>query len=200
LTRRRSSAPVNLAPAPDQTRCHPTDDIVAGASLRESSRTRRRALRPLARNIRSTWAKNGSRNSLRRGTKAPVRSLSDNRELECERAGASGGKDRSAPRQAQPLIFQGAGCLARCSRRRHRHHPNYAADFVLMFAKNLAQAPAVAIADDDPSDAARSNEAGANERFWFGIFQNAECKRSATDGGSFRPNALEFGIQSESAR
>ena len=69
-----------------------------------------------------------------------------------------------------------------------------------MFAKNLAQTPAGAIADDGSSDAPRSNEAGANERFWFGIFQNAECKRSATDGGAFRPNALEFGIQSESAR
>ena len=69
-----------------------------------------------------------------------------------------------------------------------------------MFAKNLAQTPAGAIADDGSSDSPRSNEAGANERFWFGIFQNAECKRSATDGGAFRPNALEFGIQSESAR
>jgi len=69
-----------------------------------------------------------------------------------------------------------------------------------MFAKNLAQTPAGAIADDGSPDAPRSNEAGANERFWFGIFQNAECKRSATDGGTFRPNALEFGIQSESAR
>jgi hypothetical protein len=69
-----------------------------------------------------------------------------------------------------------------------------------MFAKNLAQTPAGAIADDGSSDASGSNEAGANERFWFGIFQNAECKRSATDGGAFCPNALEFGIQSESAR
>src|SRR5439155_15560253 len=80
LTRRRSSAPVNLPPAPDQIRCHPGDDIAAGALFRESSRARRRALRPLARNIRSTWAKNGSQTSLRRGTKAPVKALSDNRE------------------------------------------------------------------------------------------------------------------------
>src|SRR4029077_18259820 len=136
LTRRRSSAPVNLAPAPDQTRCHPTDDIVAGASLRESSRTRRRALRPLARNIRSTWAKNGSRNSLRPGTKAPARSLSDNRELECERACASEGKNRSAPRQVQPLIFQRIEWYAGRSRRRDRYDPNSGTDFVLMFAKN----------------------------------------------------------------
>jgi len=69
-----------------------------------------------------------------------------------------------------------------------------------MFAKNLAQTPAGAIADDGSSDAPRSNEAGANERFWFGIFQNAECKRSASDGVALRPNALELGIQSESAR
>ena len=69
-----------------------------------------------------------------------------------------------------------------------------------MFAKNLAQTPAGAIADDGSPDAPGSNEAGANERFWFGIFQNTECKRSATDGGAFRPNALEFGIKSKSAR
>ena len=69
-----------------------------------------------------------------------------------------------------------------------------------MFAKNLAQTPPGAIADDGSPDAPGSNEAGAHAGFWFGIFQNAECKRSATDGGAFRPNALEFGIQSESAR
>src|SRR4029077_18641846 len=103
-------------------------------------------------------------------------------------------------RQAQPLIFQGVGCLARCLRRRNRHHPNSATDFVLMFAKNLAQTPAGAIADDGYPDAAGSNEAGAHGRFWFGIFQNAECKRSATDGVAFRPNALELRIQSKSAR
>ncbi len=85
---------INNAPAYSQTqlrasesgagtgsiRRHPMDDIAAGASLRESSRARRRALRPLARNIRSRWAKNGTPNSLRRGTKAPVKSLSDSRE------------------------------------------------------------------------------------------------------------------------
>ena len=69
-----------------------------------------------------------------------------------------------------------------------------------MFAKNLAQTPAGAIADDGSSDASGSNEAGANERFWFGIFQNAERKRSSTDGGPFRANTLEVRIQSESAR
>ena len=68
-----------------------------------------------------------------------------------------------------------------------------------MLAKNLAQTPAGAIADDGSPDAPGSNEAGAHGRFWFGIFQNAECKRSTADGGAFRPNALEFGIQSESA-
>jgi len=69
-----------------------------------------------------------------------------------------------------------------------------------MFAKNLAQTPAGAIADDGSSDAPGSNESGAHGRFWFGIFQNAECKRSASDGVALRPNALELGIQSESAR
>jgi hypothetical protein len=69
-----------------------------------------------------------------------------------------------------------------------------------MFAKNLAQTPAGAIADDGSPDVPGSNEAGANGRFCFGIFQNAECKRSTADGGAFRPNALEFAIQSESAR
>jgi len=62
------------------------------------------------------------------------------------------------------------GCLARCSRRRNRHDPNSAADFVLMFAKNLAQTPAGAIADHGSPDAPGSNEAGARGRFWFGIF------------------------------
>jgi hypothetical protein len=65
------------------------------------------------------------------------------------------------------------GCLARCSRRRNRHDPSSAADFVLMFAKNLAQTPAGAIADDGSPDAPGSNEAGAHGRVWFGIFQNA---------------------------
>src|SRR5436305_13933332 len=32
------------------------------------------------------------------------------------------------------------------------------------------------------------------------MFQNSECKRSTADGGPFYPNALEFRIQSESAR
>jgi hypothetical protein len=69
-----------------------------------------------------------------------------------------------------------------------------------MFAKNLAQTPAGAIADDGSPNATGSNEAGAHGRFWFGTSQNAKCKRSATNGGAFRPNALEFEIQSESAR
>jgi len=69
-----------------------------------------------------------------------------------------------------------------------------------MFAKNLTQTPPGTIADNGSSDPPGSNEAGANERFCFSNFQNAQCKRSATDGGTFRPNALEFGIQSESAR
>ena len=71
---------------------------------------------------------------------------------------------------------------------------------MLMFTKNLAQTPAGAIADDGSPDATGRNETGAHGRIWLRIFQNAECKRSATDGGTFRPNALEFGIQSESAR
>jgi hypothetical protein len=65
------------------------------------------------------------------------------------------------------------GCLARCSGRRNRHDPNSAADFVLMFAKNLAQTPAGAIADDGSAYAPRSNETGADGCIWFGIFQNA---------------------------
>jgi hypothetical protein len=69
-----------------------------------------------------------------------------------------------------------------------------------MLAKNLAQTPAGAIADDGSPDAPGSNEASAHRRIWFGIFQNAECKRFPAQGGAFRPNALEFGIQSESAR
>jgi hypothetical protein len=69
-----------------------------------------------------------------------------------------------------------------------------------MFAKNLAQTPAGAIADDGSPDAPVSLLPGAHGRIWFRIFPNAECQRSATDGGAFRPNALEFGIQSESAR
>ncbi len=88
----------------------------------------------------------------------------------------------------------------RRSRRRDRYDPNSAADFVLMFAKNLAQTPAGAIADDSSPDAPGSNEAGAQGRLWFSIFQNAECKRSTADGGSFGPNALEFRIQSQPAR
>jgi hypothetical protein len=92
------------------------------------------------------------------------------------------------------------GSLARRSRRRNRHDPNSAADFVLMFAKNLAQTPAGAIADDGSPDAPGSNEAGAHERLCFGVFQDTEGKRSTADGGAFRPNPLEFGIQSESAR
>jgi hypothetical protein len=69
-----------------------------------------------------------------------------------------------------------------------------------MFAKNLAQTPAGAIADDGSPDAPGSNEAGAHERLCFGVFQDTEGKRSTADGGAFRPNPLEFGIQSESAR
>lgn len=69
-----------------------------------------------------------------------------------------------------------------------------------MFAKNLAQTPAGAIADDGFPDAPGSNEAGAHERLCFGVFQDTEDKRSTADGGAFRPNPLEFGMQSESAR
>jgi hypothetical protein len=71
---------------------------------------------------------------------------------------------------------------------------------MLMFTKNLAQTPAGAIANDGSPDATGRNETGAHGRIWLRIFQNAECKRSTADGGSFGPNALEFGIQSESAR
>jgi len=52
----------------------------------------------------------------------------------------------------------------RRSRRRDRHDPNSAAYFVLMFAKNLAQTPAGAIADDSSPYAPGSNEAGAHGR------------------------------------
>src|SRR5438128_7505599 len=92
------------------------------------------------------------------------------------------------------------GCLARRSRRGDRYDPNSAADFVLMFSKNLAQTPTSAIADDGFPYAPGSNKASANGRLWFGTLQNAKCKRSTADGGSFRPNALEFRIQSEPAR
>jgi len=91
------------------------------------------------------------------------------------------------------------GCLARRSRRGDRHDPNSAADFVLMFTKNLAQTPANAIADDRSPYASGSNEASANGRLWFGTLQNAKCKRSSSVGGPVCPNALEFRAQSESA-
>jgi len=42
-----------------------------------------------------------------------------------------------------------------------------------MFAKNLTQTPARAIAEDGSPNAPRSNETGAHRRIWFGIFPNA---------------------------
>ena len=101
------------------------------------------------------------------------------------------GKDRSAPRQAQPLIFQGVGCLARCSRRRNRHHPNSAADFVLMFAKISRKRRRVRLRTTAPPTRREVMKPARTSAFGS-AFSNAECKRSATDGGAFRPNALEF--------
>jgi hypothetical protein len=69
-----------------------------------------------------------------------------------------------------------------------------------MFAENLAQTPAGAVANDGSPDAPRSNEAGAHDRVWLDVFQDTKSKRSTADGSAFRSNALEFGIQSESAR
>jgi len=69
-----------------------------------------------------------------------------------------------------------------------------------MFAKNLTQTPAGAIADNRAPYAPGSNETSTRGRVWFGIFQNAQRKRFSTDGGPLRPNALEFQIQSKSAR
>jgi hypothetical protein len=69
-----------------------------------------------------------------------------------------------------------------------------------MFAKNLSQSPASTIADDGSPYAPGSNEPSTYSRNRFGILQDAEGKCSTADRGSFRPNALVFRIQSESAR
>src|SRR5207237_5291566 len=80
LTRRRSSAPVNLRLAQDQIRCRPTDDIAATVSVRNNLPEEPRAVRPPANNIPSTSAKIGSPRSRPRAVKGWERSLFGSRE------------------------------------------------------------------------------------------------------------------------
>ena len=74
LTRRRSSAPMNLRLAQDQIRCRPTDDTAAAVSVRNNSPAERRAARQPANNIPSTSGKIGSPRSRPRAVKGWERS------------------------------------------------------------------------------------------------------------------------------
>src|SRR5262249_12577835 len=74
LTRRRSSAPVNLRLAQGQIRCRPTDDIAVIVSIRENSLAEPHAVRALANNIPSTSGKIGSPRSVLRAVKGWERS------------------------------------------------------------------------------------------------------------------------------
>jgi len=80
LTRRRSSAPVNLRLAQDQIRCHPTDDIAATVSVRDNFPAERRAVRLPANSIASTSAKIGIPCSRPRAVKGWAKSLVGSRE------------------------------------------------------------------------------------------------------------------------
>jgi len=80
LTRRRSSAPVNLRLAQDQIRCHPTGDIAAIVSVRDNFPEERRAVRRRANNIPSTSGKIGSQRQRPRALKGWVKSLFGSRE------------------------------------------------------------------------------------------------------------------------
>ena len=66
-----------------------------------------------------------------------------------------------------------------------------------MLAKNLAQTPAGTVAENRATNSPGRNETGARCRDRFGIFQKTEGKHFSANRGSFRPNALKFGIQSE---
>jgi hypothetical protein len=86
----------------------------------------------------------------------------DKRELWNEAARASE-QDKSAPRETQPFIFQGAIACGRSVAPCNKHDPKVLSQIVLVLANNLTQAAPDTIADYCASEATRSDEADTTQ-------------------------------------